>query len=168
MQIIARRVKFLVLLVWLTAWLPAAGVALADAGTSSGLEYVEDTDVRFRPLVPTARVEAVFNRAFERQRVYVAEQKARKAAAVPQVSRGGVWDRLAQCESTGNWSYNGSSGYDGGLQFLPSTWRAAGGTRYAPYAYLATREQQIAVAESWLAKTSWSQWPACSRKLGLR
>lgn len=84
------------------------------------------------------------------------------------VTGSSVWDRLAQCESGGNWSYNGGSGFDGGLQFLPSTWRAAGGTKYAPYAYLASREQQIAVAKSWLARTSWSQWPACSRRIGVR
>lgn len=88
--------------------------------------------------------------------------------AAPVANGSGVWDRLAACESGGNWGYNGGSGYDGGLQFLPSTWRAAGGTKYAPYAHQATREQQIAVARSWLAKTSWSQWPACARKLGLR
>lgn len=78
-----------------------------------------------------------------------------------------VWDRLAQCESGGNWHHTGGR-FSGGLQFLPSTWRAAGGTRYAPTAAQATREQQIAIAQSWLARTSWSQWPACSRRLGLR
>lgn len=75
-----------------------------------------------------------------------------------------VWDALAQCESGGDWSYNGPSGYDGGLQFLPSTWVAAGGLEYAPEAWMASREQQIAVASN----LSWSAWPACSQKLGLR
>lgn len=78
-----------------------------------------------------------------------------------------VWDALSECESGGNWSSNVGL-YDGGLQFHPDTWRRAGGTRYAPYAWQATREQQIAVAESWLARTSWAQWPACSARLGLR
>lgn len=78
-----------------------------------------------------------------------------------------VWDKIAACESGGNWSSTVGR-YDGGLQFHPSTWRAAGGTRYAPTADQASREEQIAVAESWLAKTSWAQWPACSRRLGLR
>lgn len=84
------------------------------------------------------------------------------------VDSGSVWDRVARCESGGNWGTNTGNGYQGGLQFSPSTWRAAGGTKYAPSAHLATREQQIAVAQSWLARTSWAQWPACSRKLGLR
>ncbi|MET0786495.1 MAG: transglycosylase family protein [Paenisporosarcina sp.] len=79
-----------------------------------------------------------------------------------------VWDRLAECESGGNWSYNGSSGYDGGLQFLPSTWVANGGRDFAEYAWQATREEQIIVAERLRAIVGWSAWPACSRKLGLR
>ncbi len=87
---------------------------------------------------------------------------APKAAA-----SGDVWDRLAQCESAGRWSLNVGT-FDGGLQFLPSTWRAYGGARYAPSANLATREQQIAVAERVLAGQGWKAWPACARKLGLR
>lgn len=91
----------------------------------------------------------------------------RQQAIAAQAARSSVWDRLAQCESNGRWNLNVGT-FDGGLQFLPSTWLAAGGGKYAPYAWQATREQQIAIAESWLAKTSWAQWPACSRKLGLR
>ena len=41
---------------------------------------------------------------------------------------GGVWDRIAQCESGGNWHINTGNGYYGGLQFSAGTWRAAGGT----------------------------------------
>ncbi len=70
------------------------------------------------------------------------------------------WDRVAACESGGRWNYNGGSGFDGGLQFLPSTWRAMGGTRYAPYAHQATRLQQIAVAST----MSLSNWPVCGRR----
>lgn len=77
------------------------------------------------------------------------------------------WDRLAQCEAGGNWQINTGNGYHGGLQFSPGTWRAHGGAAYAPYAYLATREQQIAVAENVLASQGWNAWPACSRSLGL-
>lgn len=97
-------------------------------------------------------------------------EQARQQAPTPSAPSQGssVWDRLAQCESNGNWHINTGNGYSGGLQFHPNTWRQAGGQRYAPEAHMATREQQIAVAESWLARTSWSQWPACSAKLGLR
>jgi hypothetical protein len=78
-----------------------------------------------------------------------------------------VWDRLADCESGGDWSYNGSSGFDGGVQFHPGTWSAYRHDEPA-YAYQATREQQIAVAERVLAAQGWSAWPACARELGLR
>ena len=75
------------------------------------------------------------------------------------------WDRLAQCESTGNWAINTGNGFSGGLQFTPSTWRSFGGRGLAHHA---SREQQIAVAERVLAVQGWKAWPACSRKLGLR
>jgi LysM repeat protein len=76
-----------------------------------------------------------------------------------------TWDRLAQCESSGNWSINTGNGYSGGLQFSPRTWKAFGGIGLAHHA---SREQQITVAERVLAKQGWGAWPACSRKLGLR
>ncbi|EUA30231.1 transglycosylase-like domain protein [Mycobacterium xenopi 4042] len=63
----------------------------------------------------------------------------------------GEWDRVARCESGGNWSINTGNGYQGGLQFTQGTWAAHGGGQYAPSANLATREQQIAVAERVLA-----------------
>ena len=85
------------------------------------------------------------------------------AAAAPDSD----WDRLAQCEAGGNWHINTGNGYHGGLQFSPSTWAAYGGTQYAPYAYQATREQQIAVAEKTLSGQGWGAWPACSARLGL-
>ncbi|WP_149361590.1 transglycosylase family protein [Lolliginicoccus suaedae] len=77
------------------------------------------------------------------------------------------WDRLAQCESGGNWNINTGNGYYGGLQFSQSTWSGYGGTEFAPRADLATRQQQIAVAERTLAGQGWGAWPACSSKLGL-
>lgn len=77
------------------------------------------------------------------------------------------WDRLAQCESGGNWAINTGNGYHGGLQFSASTWAAYGGQEFATYAYQATREQQIAVAERTLAGQGWGAWPACSASLGL-
>ncbi|MGY2084815.1 LysM peptidoglycan-binding domain-containing protein [Blastococcus sp. SYSU DS0539] len=80
---------------------------------------------------------------------------------------GDTWDRLAQCESSGDWAINTGNGYYGGLQFFPSTWAGFGGTEFAPRADLATREQQIAIAEKTLAVQGWGAWPACSAKLGL-
>lgn len=80
----------------------------------------------------------------------------------------GVWDRLAMCEATGNWSINTGNGFSGGLQFTPSTWSGFGGGQYAPMAYMATREQQIAIAKKVLAVQGWGAWPACTAKMGLR
>jgi resuscitation-promoting factor RpfA len=78
-----------------------------------------------------------------------------------------TWNRLAECESGGNWSINTGNGYYGGLQFAAQTWRGFGGTKYASRADLATKGQQILIAEKVLDVQGWGAWPACSRKLGL-
>ena len=72
-----------------------------------------------------------------------------------------TWDSVAQCESSGNWAINTGNGYYGGLQFTQSTWDAYGGQQYASRADLATREEQIAVAEQTLAGQGWGAW-ACA------
>jgi len=79
-----------------------------------------------------------------------------------------IWLRLAVCESGSRWDYNGGSGYDGGLQFSPTSWRAMGGREFAEYAWQATPIQQMFVAERLLDEQGWRAWPTCSRKLGLR
>ncbi|WP_073948658.1 transglycosylase family protein [Streptomyces kebangsaanensis] len=78
-----------------------------------------------------------------------------------------TWNKVAACESSGNWSINTGNGYYGGLQFTRSTWAEYGGTRYAPRADLATRDQQIAVAEKVLAGQGPGAWPVCSARAGL-
>lgn len=94
-------------------------------------------------------------------------QQPRASAAAPAAGTG-VWDQLAQCESGGNWNINTGNGYSGGLQFAPGTWTGNGGGQYASTANQATREQQIAVAETIKAKRgNYGAWPACSTKLGL-
>ena len=75
------------------------------------------------------------------------------------------WSGVAQCESGGNWSINTGNGYYGGLQFSASTWTGSGGGAYAPRADLATKEQQIAVAEKVLAAQGPGAWPTCGRSL---
>ncbi|MCQ9343924.1 resuscitation-promoting factor [Corynebacterium kozikiae] len=90
------------------------------------------------------------------------------ASTAPSVADGSVWDALAQCEATGNWSINTGNGFSGGLQFTPSTWLAYGGGEYAPEAWMATREEQIAVATKVQQGQGWGAWPACTAKLGLR
>lgn len=93
---------------------------------------------------------------------------ATSTAAAPAVAGGSVWDSIAQCESGGNWAINTGNGYQGGLQFSPSTWAGYGGTEYAATADQATREQQIAVAERVQAAQGWGAWPACTARLGIR
>jgi hypothetical protein len=75
------------------------------------------------------------------------------------------WDQVARCESGGNWAINTGNGYQGGLQFTPGTWIASGGGQYAPAAHLATKEQQIAVAERVLAQQGRGAWPVCGGPL---
>jgi hypothetical protein len=98
----------------------------------------------------------------------VVEPDARDAdeSAPARPSNGGntVWDRLAQCESGGNWSINTGNGYYGGLQFLPSTWRAAGGSGMP---HQASRAEQIRVAENLRQEAGFRPWPQCAAKLGL-
>ncbi|MEV6741519.1 transglycosylase family protein [Streptomyces sp. NPDC051104] len=79
---------------------------------------------------------------------------------------GGVWDRIAQCESGGNWHINTGNGYYGGLQFSAGTWRAYGGTAYAPTADQASRQAQIAVATKVQQAQGWGAWPVCSQRAG--
>ena len=87
------------------------------------------------------------------------------ALAAPASAGGHDWSGVARCESGGNWSINTGNGYYGGLQFSASTWRAYGGTAYAPQANQATPAQQIAVAEKVLAGQGVGAWPNCGRYL---
>ncbi len=75
------------------------------------------------------------------------------------------WDAVARCESSGNWSIDTGNGYYGGLQFSAGTWAAFGGTEYAPDAHLATKAQQIAVAERTLDVQGPGAWPTCGKAL---
>jgi resuscitation-promoting factor RpfA len=77
----------------------------------------------------------------------------------------GEWDQVAHCESGGNWAINTGNGYQGGVQFSPSTWSAHGGGEFAPAANMATKEEQIAVAERVLATQGRGAWPVCGRGL---
>ena len=87
---------------------------------------------------------------------------AKKSTAV--VAGDGVWDKIAACESGGNWSINTGNGYFGGLQFTLSSWRAVGGSGYP---HQASREEQIMRGEKLQAIQGWGAWPACSAKIGL-
>jgi hypothetical protein len=77
----------------------------------------------------------------------------------------GEWDAVAGCESGGNWAINTGNGYLGGLQFAAGTWSGHGGGEFAPSAHLASKEEQIAVAERVLATQGKGAWPVCGRGL---
>ncbi len=68
------------------------------------------------------------------------------------------WDGVAACESGGNWHINTGNGYYGGLQFAASTWSSTGGGDFASRADLASREQQITVANRLYAKAGLGPW----------
>jgi nucleoid-associated protein YgaU len=76
------------------------------------------------------------------------------------------WDRVAQCESGGNWHIDTGNGYYGGLQFSASTWDSFDTDNYASRADLATRQQQITVANRVLNRQGWNAWPVCSKDAG--
>jgi resuscitation-promoting factor RpfB len=77
----------------------------------------------------------------------------------------GVWDRLAQCESGGNWSINTGNGYYGGLQFSLQTWRAYGGSGYP---HENSKSEQIRIATKVRdTRGHYGDWPSCARQLGL-
>ncbi|WP_190124000.1 transglycosylase family protein [Streptomyces inusitatus] len=78
-----------------------------------------------------------------------------------------AWEKVAACESTSQWKINTGNGYFGGLQFSQSTWEAYGGREYAPRADLASRDQQIAIAERVLEGQGPDAWPNCSAGAGL-
>ncbi|MGW0391989.1 LysM peptidoglycan-binding domain-containing protein [Streptomyces sp. NPDC003042] len=77
------------------------------------------------------------------------------------------WDCVADCESSGRWAVNTGNGFYGGLQFRQPTWEEHGGLGYAARADLASREQQIRVAEDVLGIQGWEAWPVCAKRYGL-
>ncbi|MFF4296185.1 transglycosylase family protein [Streptomyces vinaceus] len=77
------------------------------------------------------------------------------------------WDCVADCESSGRWAVNTGNGFFGGLQFWQPTWEEYGGLAFAPRADLASREQQIRVAEDVVGFQGWDAWPVCSKRYGL-
>ncbi|MFC4150132.1 transglycosylase family protein [Micromonospora mangrovi] len=76
------------------------------------------------------------------------------------------WDAIAQCESGGNWHINTGNGFYGGLQFTKGTWNGYGGQKYASRADLASRGEQIAIAEKVLDGQGIGAWPVCGKKGG--
>jgi hypothetical protein len=88
-------------------------------------------------------------------------------ATATSASASTVWDRVASCESGGNWSINTGNGFYGGLQFSAGTWDGFGGERYAATANRASKAQQITIAQKVLAAQGPGAWPTCGARAGL-
>jgi len=105
-----------------------------------------------------------------KDQVVLVGTKARPAASAPARNAGNtsgaglnlaneaMWDRIAKCESGGRWNINTGNGYYGGLQFDYGTWLSVGGNDFAPRADLATRAQQITVANRLYAQRGLQPW----------
>ena len=76
-----------------------------------------------------------------------------------------AWDRLAGCESGGNWAINTGNGYYGGIQFSLSSWQSVGGPGRPDQA---SRETQIAMGQRLYNAGGWKHWPSCTLQLGYR
>lgn len=103
-------------------------------------------------------VAVALDRWADQQRLLLDYLAAVAAAEIPNEAR---WDRVAQCESGGNWSINTGNGYYGGLQWLPSTWRAYGGQGMP---HQASKHDQIIVAERVRTSSGLGAWPVCGRR----
>ncbi|WP_323809010.1 transglycosylase family protein [Kitasatospora acidiphila] len=140
---------------------PADSEAASAAGDEAASPSASPSRSAQRPVLDTPRPSAPES----------SEQPDPEPAGKPApagAGSGAVWDRLATCESGGDWRAATGNGYFGGLQILPGTWRTAGGLRYASRPDQATRQQQIEVAEEIRARQGWRAWGGCAQDLGLR
>ncbi|WP_197745489.1 resuscitation-promoting factor [Mycobacterium shinjukuense] len=157
--------------------LPPTARRIEDPGMNMSRAVIEDPgtpgtqDVTFAVAevngVETGRL-PIANVVVTPAREAVVRVGTKPGTEVPPVIDGAIWDAIAGCEAGGNWSTNTGNGYYGGVQFDQGTWEANGGLRYAPRADLATREEQIAVAEVTRQRQGWGAWPACSGRAGAR
>ena len=147
--------------------LAVSGAALVVDPTAGGASTRRDADDAPRSahipidaaLVSRAQIEA-------EQKVHAAIQAQQQLqlaqfyAAMAEYYRpktGVNWDGIARCETAGNWQMRGSS-FSGGLGFYNGTWNSFGGRQFAPNAGMASREQQIVVAERVYARFGLSGW----------
>ncbi|MCV6969901.1 resuscitation-promoting factor [Mycobacterium bohemicum] len=155
--------------------LPPASHRVEDPDMNVSRQVVEDPgspgtqDVTFDVLkvngVETGRL-PVANTVIAPAHDAVVRVGTKPGTDVPPVTNGSVWDAIAGCEAGGNWAINTGNGYYGGVQFDQGTWERNGGLRFAPRADLATREEQIAVAEVTRGRQGWGAWPVCSGRAG--
>jgi resuscitation-promoting factor RpfB len=155
--------------------LPPASHRVEDPDMNVSRQVVEDPgspgtqDVTFAVAtvngVETGRL-PIANTVIAPARDAVVRVGTKPGTDVPPVTNGSIWDAIAGCEAGGNWAINTGNGYYGGVQFDQSTWERNGGLRFAARADLASREEQIAVAEVTRERQGWGAWPVCSGRAG--
>ncbi|MBC7595476.1 MAG: DUF348 domain-containing protein [Kineosporiaceae bacterium] len=121
-------------------------VSAGEAGTKSEKVTITTADGEVRDRVVLAST--VLS-----QPVKQVEKRGTREA--PSIASGSVWDKIAQCESGGNWQTNTGNGYYGGLQFSAATWQSVGGSGVASDH---TREEQIKRAVILQQRAGWGQW----------
>lgn len=150
--------------------LGAVGAAAAVATGSIGLLNVaaaggdarDPRQHRRAPVIVEPALVAASSTVQERQEAQLA-QFVMASAAAQKTEHDPIWDRIAACETQGNWSMQGSA-FSGGLGFANSSWSAFGGHEFAPNAGQATREQQIIVAERIRSSVGLGAW-GCAKRL---
>ncbi|MFF6835060.1 transglycosylase family protein [Streptomyces sp. NPDC012438] len=144
-------------------WCTAASLAAASAAALLALAPTP-AQAQARTQVPAQAREPV---VAARTTAATASRTASSAPAYACARDQWPWGCVAECESGGRWHVNTGNGFYGGLQFWQPTWVEHGGLAYAPRADLATRAQQIQVAEEVLRTQGWGAWPVCSKRYGL-
>lgn len=123
-----------------------------------------DEQLESRPLPDDQKLAPKVQKTVQSPTTRTTRVTASQSTLIANISDGSAWDRLAQCESGGNWSIDTGNGYYGGLQFSLASWRGVGGSGYPNKA---SRTEQISRAETLRERQGWRAWPACSDKLGL-
>ena len=118
-----------------------------------------------RPPPPPRQPPAAHHHGARPRRRSLRSQPVASGSGYNDPSNPAAWDRLAQCESGGNWAANTGNGYYGGIQFSLGSWQAVGGTGRPDQA---SRETQIAMGQRLWNQGGWRHWPACTLKLGYR
>jgi hypothetical protein len=131
---------------------PVATASIAATTPHTGVRMAAMNSANYRPVRRTPR-----------RRIRRVSRSSVRPAALPVGTD--VWARLRQCESGGRYNIATGNGYYGAYQFHPRTWRGLG---YAGLPHQAPPEVQDEAARKLQARSGWGQWPACSRKLGLR
>ena len=163
MRNLLRRSSLLVALLMATTLLSSDMLTAEPAGAASVSRPVVRSSSKARA--------ATIRRARPRYGRRWVRPKASRSGVRPRVVRakvvptGDVWARLRQCESGGRYNINTGNGFYGAYQFLPRTWRGLG---YPGMPHQAPPEMQDEAARKLQARSGWGQWPACSRRLGLR